>query len=141
MKEKVKEINAKAKAFVTEHKGEIVTGAVCLLIGAAGATLVTYKRAEMVASQKNTAALIWKPVQILNQIKFGDPKGRPGIRSVCLENGLGYESIRDAADQLHLNRDELAAHLRGELSDVAGKHFINVGPAFVPEGATAPVAA
>ncbi len=131
----------KIKAHVKEHKREYAIRGLWFVGGilVTGAAAAALDRAQII----NIQAIIGKNTVMTNNIiaKFGDPKGKPGIRSICVENGQPYESIRDASKKLHVNTSIIAAHLRGELEDAEGLHLINMGPALVPEGATSPQAA
>ncbi len=139
------EAKKRTGGFVKKHKSEIITGAVCALVASAGTALVLVRGSDIQVVQKITNGIAWKPVSTtinnVIQVKFGEPKGKAGIRLLCLENNKPYESIKEAAREMHISRDHLAKHASGELPDADGFHFINFGPAPVPEGATSPVAA
>ncbi len=143
----MKEMKEKTAKHLRKHKEAYIAGAIaggsCLLIGAAGGAVVMVRKPDVAIAQKIQALMNWKPMNIANTIVNieGPPLGKPGIRMLCLENKTPYGSINEAARELHLDRGLLSAHLRNEIPDVNGKHFLNLGPAPVPAGATSPVAA
>ncbi len=144
----MKEMKEKTANHLRKHKEAYIVGAIaggsCLLIGAAGGAVVMVRKPDSVIAQKMTG-LIWKPKQtMINNIinvKFGEPKGKPGIRLLCVETNTPYESIADASMKTGVSRAAITAFLKGKSPDADGLHFINFGPAPVPEGATSPVAA
>jgi hypothetical protein len=54
-------------------------------------------------------------------------RGHPGYMIKCVDTGETYASIRRACEAMGLNRVEMYKHLQGEMPNVRGHIFENLG--------------
>lgn len=60
-------------------------------------------------------------------------KGRPGISIMCINDGLIFTSISDAAKHYRVDQTAMSRQLKGERKTVGGLHFIKISSEFTEE--------
>lgn len=121
----------KVKQHFRDNKKVYITGATCLTVGAAAGFL--YPNRQIIIS--NIKMLNYKPTDnsttINAQILVEAPGRRmhPGYVIRCNETGEVASSIRRMAEVIGVSNRDLAKHLRGEIPDVNGMTFTNLGEA------------
>lgn len=61
------------------------------------------------------------------------PKGRPGVKIFCINDGTYYESLADAANHYHIASSSISKQIKGERATAGGLHFIKINNEMTPE--------
>lgn len=116
------------KTHLRENKKLYVGLGLGIVVGAAGAVLLTRNNA---AIQANMTRIFSPGENNLVQIYLA-PLGDPGNVVQCLETGTTYASQGELARSLGVNKSLVSQHLRGLLPDLSGKHYEVLGKAGQP---------
>jgi hypothetical protein len=133
---KIKNIKDKVVTHVGGHKSEYITGAVCLMVGAAGSAVVLTNGSDTQIVQRMSALLNWKPTQIVNNQSI-KALGHPGFRIRDNETGIEYPSIHNTAKELGISKTDLQNHLHGRRQDAGGRTFTILGLMMTPQPTSA----
>ncbi|HMT88222.1 MAG TPA: hypothetical protein PKC73_01180 [Dermatophilaceae bacterium] len=113
------------------NKKTYITGGVCLVVGAAGAVLLTRNPAEMNVDSKIYQVLAWKPKATLEV--YIEALGDPGNIIQDMTTGTIYASQNQAAKELGLNASRISQQLHGKATSVEGHVFQKLGKAQVSQ--------
>jgi hypothetical protein len=118
MKERIERIKEHLAENKTTYIACAVTGVVCV-----GATALL-----MPNNVGFNVAFAWKQdvTQSITQTAL-KTRMHPGIRLRHNETGIEYPSVRYAAELLGLNRGKIYRQLQGQIPDVDGNTFTNLG--------------
>lgn len=118
----------RVKKHFVENKKAYFIGLGGLAIGALG-TLAYVQKTGVSQRASNTALLQWKPSILQHQEVIIElpARGHRGTVIVDDQTGIVYASIKHAAEELNLNRQNLSEHLRGLQNNVNGKTFTSLG--------------
>lgn len=122
---KIKEVPARTKKHVKEHKELYITGTVCLIAGAA-VGLVARVQLVQVVDAMNVKYKSPTNTQIINML---DRRGHPGYVVQNNETGQPFLSLNQACEMDGINRGDLYRHLKGELPHVKGHTYSVLGEA------------
>jgi hypothetical protein len=124
MKEKIVAV----KNHVVEHKAAYISGAICFVAGAAGATVVLANGIVLIDAF-NPQILSYKPIHThVSETTVINPiRGHRGNKIYCDQTGITYPSQNVAAAELGLKASNLSSHLHGKNAHVGGYTFANLG--------------
>lgn len=106
-----------------EKNGKIyLVGAGCL-----GAGYLFRGNSEQIVKARNFAGIAYRSPQTNLVVTQLTRRGHPGYMIKCVNTGETFASIRRAAEAMGINRVDLHRHLRGDLSNVGGHIFENLG--------------
>jgi hypothetical protein len=117
----------KIKTHIKENKKTYISCTVCFVVGAAtSALIIGSQNAAIVDSFK---LQINSPTTNNIMQTVLERRGHPGKVIRCLELDKKWSSIRHAAKELEVNRQDLSEHLRGLKESIGGMHFEYLGDA------------
>jgi hypothetical protein len=117
MKEKAERV----KRHLQDNKTAYIAGGVCTVTAFGIGAVFGVKQIGNV----ELLTLKWHSPLIINQALVR--RGHPGYRIRLHETGEEFASIRRLCDALQLNRIDVYRHLRGDIPDVKGFTFANLG--------------
>jgi len=128
------------KEHIKEHKEAYIAGGVCLLVGAAGATLLLTKTnsgAQVVAKINQVG--IWNTATQVTLVALGDPgdvlritKTTPELEKLGVTVGMYVQSKGALARMLGVNPARITELCQGKIQDINGLVAEVVGKAGLP---------
>ena len=122
------------KKHLQENKRVYLVGAGCLVVGAAGALMLTRSDARVTVDAWKFIEFKWKSPTTNNIMQtVMERRGHPGYVVRCLETGKKFASQNQAASEMGLNAGNLCSHLNGKYAHVQGFTFERLGEAIASE--------
>lgn len=115
----------RVKTFVRDHKSEIITGSIGLVVGATAVLLCKSGTVQVInknSIEHSPNATIKYITQTVIQANFGKV-GRPGHRIQDMTTGEMFGSIKEASEKTGFNRQDISRHLKGDRPHVSGHTF------------------
>lgn len=126
MKQRIQKI----KNHLQENKAVYITGGVCLAVGAVGGVLLSQQvNVKQVVDAWNFKYKSPTTNNVTQLVVAPSRRMHPGYVIQCNETGETTSSIRRMADIMGLSRVQIQKHLTGDLENVAGFTFNNLGEA------------
>lgn len=132
MSEEIQEISdaveptrfTRVKTKIKENKGAVITGIICLTVGAA----IGFIARDKIGVKGIQINLFSPHAQNIMQTIL-ERKGHPGYVVRCIETGKKFASQGDAARKLGISPAALSSHLNGKTASVSGMTFERLGEA------------
>jgi hypothetical protein len=117
------------KNHLKNNKTVYITGAICLVVGAAGTLLYSQKVVASSQEAKNIALVNWKTLTFQQQTTIVELPSRGHRGNVILNDKTGrvYGSQNEAAKNLGVSSSAISRHLHGDWESVNGTTLTNLG--------------